>query len=59
MPISPTPGLHRKAQKNARFDIPPDRSLQNIDQLILKSTNDAEIRELKQHKRLLRNRQAA
>ena len=46
-------------KKNARFDIPPERSLLNIDVLIQNSTNDDEIKELKQQKRLLRNRQAA
>ncbi|KAJ5641422.1 hypothetical protein N7490_005422 [Penicillium lividum] len=46
-------------KKNARFEIPAERTLSNIDQLINQSTNDDEIKELKQQKRLLRNRQAA
>ncbi|GME64582.1 hypothetical protein AOQ84DRAFT_305905 [Neofusicoccum parvum] len=46
-------------KKNTRFEIPPERSLLNIDQLIAQSTNEEEIKELKQQKRLLRNRQAA
>ncbi|KAJ6015323.1 hypothetical protein N7540_009914 [Penicillium herquei] len=46
-------------KKNARFEIPAERTLGNIDQLINQSTNDEEIKELKQQKRLLRNRQAA
>ncbi|KAH9908730.1 bZIP transcription factor [Xylariomycetidae sp. FL2044] len=46
-------------KKNARFDIPAERNLSNIDQLIAQSTDDQEIKELKQQKRLLRNRQAA
>ena len=46
-------------KKNARFEIPAERTLGNIDQLINQSTNDDEIKELKQQKRLLRNRQAA
>ncbi|KAI1634938.1 bZIP transcription factor [Biscogniauxia mediterranea] len=46
-------------KKNARFDIPAERNLSNIDQLISQSTDDQEIKELKQQKRLLRNRQAA
>lgn len=46
-------------KKNARFDIPAERTLNNIDALIAQSTDDAEIKELKQQKRLLRNRQAA
>ncbi|CAK7214500.1 hypothetical protein SCUCBS95973_002168 [Sporothrix curviconia] len=46
-------------KKNSRFDIPSDRNLNNIDSLISKSTDEHEIKELKQQKRLLRNRQAA
>jgi hypothetical protein len=46
-------------KKNARFNIPPERTLGNVDQLIANSTDDDEIKELKQQKRLLRNRQAA
>jgi len=46
-------------KKNARFDIPAERNLNNIDQLIAQSTDEQEIKELKQQKRLLRNRQAA
>lgn len=46
-------------KKNARFEIPAERTLSNIDHLISESNNDEEIRELKQQKRLLRNRQAA
>ena len=46
-------------KKNARFEIPAERTLNNIDQLIAQSTDEQEIKELKQQKRLLRNRQAA
>lgn len=46
-------------KKNARFEIPADRNLSNIDQLIAMSTDEQEVKELKQQKRLLRNRQAA
>ncbi|EWC46003.1 hypothetical protein DRE_04796 [Drechslerella stenobrocha 248] len=46
-------------KKNARFDIPAERTLLNIDSLITQSTDESEIKELKQQKRLLRNRQAA
>lgn len=46
-------------KKNARFDIPAERNLQNIDHLIAESIDEQEIKELKQQKRLLRNRQAA
>ena len=46
-------------KKNARFEIPAERNLSNIDSLIAQSTDETEIKELKQQKRLLRNRQAA
>jgi len=46
-------------KKNARFEIPAERTLSNIDYLINQSNDDQEIKELKQQKRLLRNRQAA
>ncbi|KAJ5591892.1 uncharacterized protein N7459_002261 [Penicillium hispanicum] len=46
-------------KKNARFEIPAERTLSNIDHLISQSTNEEETKELKQQKRLLRNRQAA
>lgn len=64
-PGSPTaphsPLLRRDGirKKNARFEIPAERNLLNIDQLIAQSSDDQEIKELKQQKRLLRNRQAA
>jgi hypothetical protein len=66
-PHSPTlrshPDMTRRGdgirKKNARFDIPAERNLTNIDQLIAQSTDEQEIKELKQQKRLLRNRQAA
>ncbi|CAK7200528.1 hypothetical protein SEUCBS139899_003225 [Sporothrix eucalyptigena] len=46
-------------KKNSRFEIPAERNLHNIDKLISSSTDEQEIKELKQQKRLLRNRQAA
>lgn len=46
-------------KKNARFEIPAERTLSNIDNLISQANDDTEIKELKQQKRLLRNRQAA
>jgi hypothetical protein len=65
-PNSPTIRSHNDLRrgdgirkKNARFDIPAERNLSNIDQLISQSTDEQEIKELKQQKRLLRNRQAA
>lgn len=46
-------------KKNARFEIPKERNLSNIDTLIMQTSNEQEKKELKQQKRLLRNRQAA
>jgi len=57
--FSPFPRRDGIRKKNARFEIPAERSLANIDQLIASSKNEEEIKELKQQKRLLRNRQAA
>ncbi|KAI9886305.1 MAG: hypothetical protein M1823_001914 [Watsoniomyces obsoletus] len=62
-PLSPhSPLLLRRdgiRKKNARFEIPAERNLLNIDRLIAQSSDEREIKELKQQKRLLRNRQAA
>jgi hypothetical protein len=61
-PRSLSPGFPRREgvrKKNARFEIPPERSLANIDQLISQCENEDDVKELKQQKRLLRNRQAA
>lgn len=65
-PNSPTIRSHNDLRrgdgirkKNARFDIPAERNLSNIDHLIAQSTDEQEVKELKQQKRLLRNRQAA
>ena len=46
-------------KKNARFEIPAERTLRTIDHLINQTSDEQEIKELKQQKRLLRNRQAA
>ena len=46
-------------KKNARFEIPAERTLRTIDQLIAQTQDETQIKELKQQKRLLRNRQAA
>lgn len=46
-------------KKNARFEIPAERNLRTIDMLINQTSDEHEIKELKQQKRLLRNRQAA
>ena len=68
---SPTlpPGSPRLSQrpdgirkKNARFEIPKERNLNTIDGLIKYYTeqgDETQLKELKQQKRLLRNRQAA
>ncbi|KAF2836570.1 hypothetical protein M501DRAFT_939754 [Patellaria atrata CBS 101060] len=61
-PRSFSPGFSRRdgvRKKNARFDIPTGRDLTNIDQLIASCNNEEQLKELKQQKRLLRNRQAA
>lgn len=60
-PVSPQLVLRPDGirKKNARFEIPKERNLQTIDALIMASTDDNEKKELKQQKRLLRNRQAA
>ena len=52
-----TPDGIRK--KNPRFEIPQERTLENIDALIASTSDEQEKKELKQQKRLLRNRQAA
>ncbi|KAL8653219.1 MAG: hypothetical protein Q9210_002225 [Variospora velana] len=59
---NPNPPLLRRdgiRKKNARFEIPAERTLRTIDQMISQTTDEAQIKELKQQKRLLRNRQAA
>ena len=48
-------------KKNARFEIPEDRKVDTIDKIIMATdpTDEGLLKELKQQKRLLRNRQAA
>ncbi|PNS18594.1 Transcriptional activator hacA [Sphaceloma murrayae] len=46
-------------KKNSRIEIPPDRNLNNIEELIEHANDDDEIKELKAQRRLLRNREAA
>lgn len=46
-------------KKNGRIDIPHERNIQTIDDLIEKTNDDDLLKELKQQKRLLRNREAA
>lgn len=46
-------------KKNGRIDIPQERNIQNIEDLIEQATDDEMLKELKQQKRLLRNREAA
>lgn len=60
--FNPNPPLLRRdgiRKKNARFEIPAERTLRTIDTMINNTTDEQEIKELKQQKRLLRNRQAA
>jgi hypothetical protein len=58
---SPSNCLRRDGirKKNARFPIPEGRNLATIDRLILDCQDEHEKKDLKQQKRLLRNRQAA
>ena len=58
IPHLPRDGVRKK---NARFDIPDGHNLQTIDELINRTdpNNEQTLKELKQQKRLLRNRQAA
>lgn len=46
-------------KKNGRIDIPQERNIQTIDELIEQTTDEDTLKELKQQKRLLRNREAA
>jgi hypothetical protein len=46
-------------KKNAKFEIPAERNINTIDSLIAHASTEEEKKELKQQKRLLRNRQAA
>lgn len=46
-------------KKNGRIDIPQERNIQTIDDLIEKTSDEELLKELKQQKRLLRNREAA
>lgn len=46
-------------KKNNRIDIPLERTLGNIDNMIDNAPDDDTLKELKQQKRLLRNREAA
>lgn len=46
-------------KKNGRIDIPHERNIESIDQMIETTTDENMLKELKQQKRLLRNREAA
>ncbi|KAM0714936.1 hypothetical protein Q7P37_009401 [Cladosporium fusiforme] len=46
-------------KKNGRIDIPQERNIHTIDQLIETTKDEDMLKELKQQKRLLRNREAA
>lgn len=60
-PMSPNTVLRPDGfrKKNARFEIPKEINLQNIENRITNAKDEKEKKELKQQKRLLRNRQAA
>lgn len=61
-PHPPTVDFQRRdgiRKKNARIDIPQERSIQTIEQLLENTTDEDLLKELKQQKRLLRNREAA
>lgn len=60
----PVPGMsvqrnNRNRKPNARFDIPSNVTLDNVEELIKNETDENVKKELKQQKRLLRNRLAA
>lgn len=57
LPTTKVPDGVRK--KNARFAIPEGRNLETIDRMITEAPTETLAKELKQQKRLLRNRQAA
>ena len=46
-------------KKNGRIEIPEERNIRTIDELIDVTTDEDVLKELKQQKRLLRNREAA
>ncbi|TKA60010.1 hypothetical protein B0A55_12928, partial [Friedmanniomyces simplex] len=46
-------------KKNGRIEIPQERNIRTIDELIDRTTDEDILKELKQQKRLLRNREAA
>ena len=46
-------------KKNGRIEIPQERNIHTIDQLIETTKDEDLLKELKQQKRLLRNREAA
>ena len=46
-------------KKNGRIDIPHERNIESIDHMIETTTDENLLKELKQQKRLLRNREAA
>ena len=60
--LSSSSPVHRPdgfRKKNAKFEIPKDRNLDNLDLLISQAKDDGERKEFKMQKRLLRNREAA
>jgi len=61
-PHAPVADLARRdgiRKKNGRIDIPQERNIHTIDEMIDKTNDENLLKELKQQKRLLRNREAA
>lgn len=61
-PLQTTVDFQRRdgiRKKNARIDIPQERCIQTIETLLENTTDEDLLKELKQQKRLLRNREAA
>jgi len=46
-------------KKNAKIYIPEERDVATIERMMKECTNDEQMKELRMHKRLLTNRQAA
>lgn len=61
-PVRTTVDVQRRdriRKKNGRIDIPHERNIQTIDDMIESTVDEDMLKELKQQKRLLRNREAA
>ncbi|KAI9708864.1 MAG: hypothetical protein M1828_002587 [Chrysothrix sp. TS-e1954] len=56
---SPVERIDGVRKKNAKFEIPDEHNLENLDNLIACAPDESKRKEYKMHKRLLRNREAA